>query len=81
MDDYRERLMEEYTQLAEKFVKLGSTIDQALEGTLPYKLHCPLEIMMTQYFAMQTYLSVLDMRIKIEGSAAASEPEKEEAAE
>lgn len=82
MDDYRERLMEEYTQVSERLAKLGNTIDQALEGTLPYQLHCPVEIMMTQYFAMQTYCSVLEMRIKIEGSAAAAkESTEQEAAE
>ena len=77
MEDYRERLIEEYGQLSERFQKLGAFIDQALEGTLEQKLNCPIEILMTQYFAMQTYLSVLDMRIKLESAAQAAEAAQE----
>ena len=81
MDGYRERLIEEYTQVSERLTALNNTISKALEGTLPYKLNCPLEIMITQYFAMQTYLSVLEMRLKLDAAANADIEEPKEEAE
>ena len=74
--DYQDRLVEEYSQTSERYAKLGNTIDQYLDGTLPFQLDCLVEILMTQYFAMQTYLSVLEMRLKLHASMAAQQPQE-----
>lgn len=42
MNDYKERMIEEYKQLAERFIKLGRLIEKHNSGTLDFKPTCPL---------------------------------------
>lgn len=42
MNDYKERMIEEYKQLAERFIKLGRLIEKHNSGTLDFKPTCPI---------------------------------------
>ena len=65
MNDYKERLKEEYAQLEERVAKLNSFIIKYNMGELDVKLDCPLWLLELQLNAMNTYLTVLKKRIEI----------------
>lgn len=67
MDNYKERLKEEHAQLEERVTKLNSFIIKYNMGELDVELDCPLWILELQLNAMNTYLTVLNKRIEIEG--------------
>lgn len=67
MNDYKQRMIEEYKQLAERFVKLGRLIEKHNSGTLDFKATCPIELLEDQYCAMRLYLNILVQRATIEG--------------
>lgn len=67
MNDYKERMIEEYKQLAERFIKLGRLIEKHNSGTLYFKPTCPMELLEDQYCAMRLYLNILVQRATIEG--------------
>lgn len=53
MNDYKQRMIEEYKQLAERLVKLGRLVKKHQSGTLDFKLTCPIELLEDQYCAMR----------------------------
>ena len=65
MNDYKERLKEEYAQLEERVAKLNLFIIKYNMGELDVKLDCPLWLLELQLNAMNTYLTVLKKRIEI----------------
>lgn len=67
MENYKQRMIEEYKQLAERFLKLGRMIEKHNSGTLDFKLTCPIELLEDQYCAMRLYLNLLIRRATIEG--------------
>lgn len=67
MNDYKERMIEEYKQLAERFIKLGRLIEKHNSGTLDFKPACPVGLLEDQYCAMRLYLNILVRRATIEG--------------
>ena len=67
MNDYKQRMIEEYKQLAERFIKLGRMIEKHNSGTLDFKPTCPMELLEDQYCAMRLYLNILVQRATIEG--------------
>lgn len=67
MNDYKQRMIEEYKQLAERFIKLGRMIEKHNSGTLDFKPACPMELLEDQYCAMRLYLNTLVQRATIEG--------------
>lgn len=67
MNDYKQRMIEEYKQLAERFIKLGRIIEKHNSGTLDFKPACPMELLEDQYCAMRLYLNILVQRATIEG--------------
>lgn len=67
MNDYKERMIEEYKQLAERLLKLGIMIEKYDSGTLDFKPACPIELLEDQYCAMRLYLNILVQRATIEG--------------
>jgi phage protein len=67
MNDYKQRMIEEYKQLAERFIKLGRLIEKHNSGTLDFKPACPMELLEDQYCAMRLYLNTLVQRATIEG--------------
>ncbi|VTT11422.1 phage protein [Streptococcus gordonii] len=66
MENYKQRMIEEYKQLAERFIKLGRLIEKHNSGTLDFKLACPIELLEDQYCAMRLYLNLLIQRATIE---------------
>lgn len=67
MNDYKQRMIEEYKQLAERFIKLCRLIEKHNSGTLDFKPACPMELLEDQYCAMRLYLNILVQRATIEG--------------
>lgn len=67
MNDYKERLKEEYAQLEERVAKLNSFIIKYNMGELDVELDCPLWVLELQLNAMNTYLTVLKKRIGLGG--------------
>ena len=65
MNDYKERLKEEYAQLEERVVKLNSFITKYNMGEVDVELDCPLWVLELQLNAMNTYLTVLKKRIEL----------------
>ena len=67
MNDYKERLKEEYAQLEERVAKLNSFIIKYNMGELDVELDCPLWVLELQLNAMNTYITVLKKRIGLGG--------------
>lgn len=67
MSDYKNRLKEEHAQLEERVSKLNSFILKYYMGEIKVELDCPLWLLELQLNAMNTYLTVLNKRIEIEG--------------
>lgn len=67
MENYKQRMIEEYKQLAERLVKLGRLVEKHQSGTLDFKPACPIELLEDQYCAMRLYLNILAQRAIIEG--------------
>lgn len=67
MNDYKERLKEEYAQLEERVAKLNSFIIKYNMVELDVELDCPLWVLELQLNAMNTYLTVLKKRMGLGG--------------
>ena len=66
MQSYQERFLNEYVELYDKRKKLSHFIEQAINGTLDFKLNCDIELLMAQCAVMDSYLSILKLRAKQE---------------
>lgn len=64
MNDYKERLKEEFAQLEERVIKLNTFITKYHLGEIEVELDCPLGLLEAQLYAMQAYLEILGERIK-----------------
>lgn len=67
MEDYKQRLVEEYQYVMNKAVRLGNIIAKASKGTLDFELSCPLELLQRQLGFMHGYIGTLEERAEIEG--------------
>lgn len=65
MNDYKERLKEEYAQLEERVAKLNSFIIKYNMGVIDVELDCPLWVLELQLSTMNAYLTVLKKRIEL----------------
>ena len=63
-EDYKERLQGEYLELLDRHNKLASMISRYDKGTLYFTPNTPIEILKTQLGIMESYLYILDYRIK-----------------
>lgn len=63
MNNYKERLKEEHSQLEERVIKLNTFITNYRLGKLKVKLDCPFGLLEAQLYAMQAYLEILNERI------------------
>ena len=68
MNDYKERLKEEYKELKERTRKLKVTISKYHLGKLDFDLDCSIGLLETQLHIMEAYLAVLKERLKLGGS-------------
>ena len=67
MEDYKERMRNEYRQLKEKYDKLHKIVVKYEAGTLDFSPECPVELLKRQKRAMGEYLNCLEIRAEIEG--------------
>lgn len=63
-DDYRDRLHGEYLELLERCNNLRKMVFKYDRGVLDFKPNIPIEILRAQLNAMESYLYILDYRIK-----------------
>ena len=66
MNDYKQRMIDEYTQLKERTDKLGLMISNYHAGTLDFKPISPIKLLENQYYTMCGYLKILEQRAEIE---------------
>lgn len=65
--DYKQRMVQEYWQLKDRYNKLHAMIVKYEAGTLDFTPTCSLELLKEQKSAMGKYLYVLEVRAQIEG--------------
>lgn len=65
--DYKERFRAEYFQLLIRYTKLKKLVADWDKGILKFEPTCPLSTYHLQLGAMNTYLTVLEARAKMEG--------------
>lgn len=67
MEAYKERMIEEYKQLKERYKKLHRLLVKYDAGTLSFNLNCPVPLLREQKKHMGNYLYCLEVRAEIEG--------------
>lgn len=66
-ENWKDRLIFEYTFVKDKQVKLGTVLEAVLDGKVDATIDCPVEILLAQYHAMSSYLACLEIRAKLAG--------------
>lgn len=66
MDDYKQRMADEYAALKDKYTKLHKMLVKYDAGKLDFELNCPVDLLRRQAKAMGEYLYVLEIRAEIE---------------
>ena len=66
MEDYKLRMIKEYTELKERFTKLRIMLKKWDEGTLDFTPSCPRKVLDQQFRVMYEYLLVLQLRAALE---------------
>ena len=64
--DWKERVVQEYKELKERYNKLHKMIIKYEAGTLDFTPNCSLELLKEQEMYMGEYLRVLEIRSEIE---------------
>ena len=64
--DWKERFVQEYKELKERYNKLHRMIIKYEAGTLDFTPNCSLELLKEQKMYMGEYLRVLEIRSEIE---------------
>ena len=64
--DYKERFVQEYKELEERYNKLHKMIIKYEAGTLDFTPNCSLELLKEQKMYMGEYLRILEIRSEIE---------------
>lgn len=64
--DWKERFVQEYKELKERYNKLHKMIIKYEAGTLDFTPNCSLELLKEQKMYMGEYLRVLEIRSEIE---------------
>ena len=67
MNNYKQRMIDEYNELKERTDKLGFMLVKESRGGLDFELSCPVNLLKAQYNAMNSYLNILKVRAEIEG--------------
>lgn len=67
MEDYKQRMVDEYKELKERVKKLGDMLLDYAHGELDFEPNCPIKLLETQWHIMHTYLFILEQRAEIEG--------------
>lgn len=64
--DWKERFIQEYKELKERYNKLHKMLIKYEAGTLDFTPNCSLELLKEQKMYMGNYLRVLEIRAEIE---------------
>ena len=64
--DWKERVVQEYKELKERYNKLHKMLIKYEAGTLDFTPNCSLELLKEQKMYMGEYLRVLEIRAEIE---------------
>lgn len=64
--DWKERFVQEYKELKERYSKLHKMLIKYEAGTLDFTPNCSLELLKEQKMYMGEYLRVLEIRAEIE---------------
>lgn len=64
--DWKERVVQEYKELKERYNKLHKMVIKYEAGTLDFTPNCSLELLKEQKRYMGEYLRVLEIRAEIE---------------
>ena len=64
--DWKERVVQEYKELEERYNKLHKMLIKYEAGTLDFTPNCSLELLKEQEMYMGEYLRVLEIRAEIE---------------
>lgn len=64
--DWKERVVQEYKELKERYNKLHKMIIKYEAGTLDFTPNCPLGLLKEQEMYMGDYLRILEIRAEIE---------------
>lgn len=65
--DWKERFVQEYKELKERYNKLHRMVIKYEAGTLDFTPNCSLELLKEQKKYMGEYLRILEIRAEIEG--------------
>ena len=65
-DDYKERFKAEYQQVMIRKEKLQTMIGKWINGGLSFDPVCQAEILLDQLAVMEKYLTILELRARIE---------------
>ena len=66
-EDYKDRFVAEYAQLAIRRERLAAMLHKYDHGTLDFTPTCPIELLREQLDAMEDYMSILEKRAILEG--------------
>lgn len=64
--DWKERVVQEYKELKERYNKLHKMLIKYEAGTLDFTPNCSLELLKEQEMYMGDYLRILEIRAEIE---------------
>lgn len=67
MEDYKQRMIEEYQQTKARYQKLHKMLVKHDAGTLDFTPTCPIGLLRDQQSTMGHYLNILEIRAEIEG--------------
>ena len=65
-DNYKQRFIAEYAQVAIRANKLSDIINRYFNDALYFKLECGIWLLVEQYMVMKHYIEILQKRAKIE---------------
>ena len=67
MESWKRRMIGEYAELLDCYIKLCAMLDKYVNGELDFTPDCPLELLQRQEKAMALYLQCLEERALYEG--------------
>lgn len=75
MEDYKQRMIEEYQQTKARYQKLHKMLVKHDAGTLDFTPTCPIGLLRDQQSTMGHYLNILEIRAEMEGLDLDAKPE------
>ena len=66
MEPWKERMVQEYKELKERYTKLHKMLVKYDAGKLEFEPKCPIDLLREQAGAMGKYLYILEVRAVIE---------------